>query len=168
MRTLSDAIRERLLANASLVSLLTGGIIEGPLVRDTTGSPEIPTPGTTPTAFSHLPPYRIKPVCVVPDEGEDAHPSRWVEGILAFPRLWFYAPNDPTGRATLGQALMLARTVMRDALLTSDTTVGVVQVWATGERMGTRDSPEFSDAVFDVDRYQAVGLMQGSREEVLL
>ncbi len=159
MGSLAEAIRAAMLGDPTLAALLTGGVWNQPLARSTAyGDDAYPVEGATPGAFEPTPPFRLRPSCVVLDRGEKPAAGGPAEGIAIYPRLHFYAADDRPGRTALRSALHRARAVLDGSRLTCDEAIAPVLVRPLRDRLGERPSPEFDDAVMDVDRYQAIGL----------
>lgn len=148
--TPARAIYARLATSPSLLAVLSGGVWDRPLAR--TG------PKATPTAFDPTQAGRQLPAAVVPDAGEDRDGLGPAAAFLSFPRVWFYADDDPSGAG---------RTVIEAAIAqaTSDldgwgytTTNGTGIVLGIAGRFGIREDPGDTTRLVAYLRVQADGL----------
>ena len=151
--TPARALYGRLSASSALLAIATGGVWDRPLTRH--------GPQKTPNAFAATPPHRQLPTVVIPDGGEEADSGGPRGAFFAFPRVWFYADDDPngTGRAALESAVRTAYSDL-DGWRYETTTGTGVEVRIIG-RFGVQTDPTDDNRLVDYLRLQADGLWTG-------
>lgn len=143
--TPARAVYGRLSASSALLAVLTGGVWNKPLSKD-----------RTPTAFGSA--GQQLPAAVIPDEGENADPFGPGAAFMGFPRVWFYADDDPNGngRSAIEAATLIAKSDLSGWGYT--TTLGTGVVIVDVGRFGVRADPGNPTRLVDYLRLQADGL----------
>jgi len=130
--TSAATLLARLQADATLASLLPGGLYDRDLKR--TG------PGATPNAYAPSPPYQPRPAAVVVDDGDDDDLGGVAGGLRGYVSLWCYGPPTANGMAAVADALDRARWLLVGWRFATGNGCGAA-VEQAGQRLGLRDDP---------------------------
>lgn len=156
--TPARAVYDRLASNLAVLAVLPGGVWDKPLARP-------PSAKATPAAFGPSPGYQQIPAASVPDAGEERDPVGPSQAFLGFPRVWFYADDDPRGdgRAAIEAAMGAAFDALSGWSFATTTGTGVVV--AVAGRFGIREDPGDPTRLVDWLRLQADGLWRPEPED---
>jgi hypothetical protein len=146
--TTASVIHARLTGDATLTTLLTGGIYTRPIKRSGDGA--------TPNAFSTTPPYWVRPAAVVTDGTDEAMPLGPDAAFSSFPWVYLYGTRDDTGKNTIANAWDRMFSLLHNWRFATGRGTGA-RVTVIG-RLGVIDDDEDSTRVVGGMRLQVTGL----------
>lgn len=149
-------IIDRLTADDALTTILTGGIWDRKVIRNTNPPDVSPTEGSTPSAFDPASPYRIRPCLSIEASPETADPTGPPNAMWTFPVLIFRCEPKRTEKQKIETAWWLAYGLLNGYGLTLPNGTGCrLRVIA---RQGFTDDPDVPNAVRDTLRLQGSGI----------
>ncbi len=147
--TIQNGIAAILRADVDVAGLLPGGIWTRPIRRND-GTPEEPTPGSTPEAFDAR--GRIRRCAAILNGETTANPIGPAGAFYAFPAIWLRCLPHETEKVHLERAALRIITLLHGGRISMpDGRSGIVTVQG---RMGPDDDPDLQPAVVDMIRIQ--------------
>lgn len=155
VQTLQKSIIERLRADSTLMSYLSGGIWARKIKQNTAQAGKTKTPGSTPEAFDEN--HNVKPCLYVSNGTENLNPIGPLSAMYTFPTLYFRCQPKDSDKEFLNLAFERVYDLLHDQTVRMPAGTGCkLRIM---NRVGQADDEtEMPNTVVDVVRIQGDGL----------